>query len=95
MNEIVSYNPRERYEKEPQSIIACVFPGQGSQKTGMGLELYNNYPKAKEAYDLADDILGFKISDICFYNKDNALNDTQNIWNLPFLLWLKLLKKSL
>ena len=42
--------------------IAFIFPGQGSQSTGMGLDLYNNYESAKKVYDVADKTLGKDIS---------------------------------
>ena len=45
---------------------AFVFPGQGSQFVGMGKDLYENSPLAKELFDKADEILGFKITDIMF-----------------------------
>ena len=41
------------------SRVAYVFPGQGAQSTGMGLDLYNSYPSAKEVFDKADASLGF------------------------------------
>jgi [acyl-carrier-protein] S-malonyltransferase len=46
--------------------IFAVFPGQGSQKPGMGYELYKKYDSVKNLFQLADDILGFKISKLCF-----------------------------
>ena len=43
-----------------------VFPGQGAQFSGMGKELCDNSPKAKELFNKANDILGFEISKIMF-----------------------------
>ena len=55
---------------------AFVFPGQGSQFVGMGKELYDNNPLAKELFDKADEILGFKITDIMFAGTDEQLKQT-------------------
>ena len=55
---------------------AFVFPGQGSQFVGMGKELYDNNPLAKELFDKADEILGFKITDIMFAGTDELLKQT-------------------
>jgi len=44
---------------------AHVFPGQGAQRVGMGLDLYNRYSSAKEAFDEADASLGFSLSQLC------------------------------
>ena len=55
---------------------AFVFPGQGSQFVGMGKELYDNNPLAKELFDKADEILGFKITDIMFAGTDEQLQQT-------------------
>ena len=46
--------------------IAFIFPGQGSQSTGMGLDLCENFEAAKEVYKTADETLGKKISEIFF-----------------------------
>ena len=56
---------------------ALVFPGQGSQFVGMGKELYDNNPLAKELFDKADDILGFKITDKMFAGTDEDLKQTK------------------
>jgi [acyl-carrier-protein] S-malonyltransferase len=58
--------------------IAFVFPGQGSQTVGMGREVYEEYPKAREVFDLADRVLGGKISDRCFNGPETLLKDTRN-----------------
>lgn len=55
---------------------AFVFPGQGSQFVGMGKDLYENHALAKELFDKADDILGFKITDIMFVGTDEQLKQT-------------------
>ena len=56
--------------------IAFIFSGQGSQSTGMGKELYENFSCAKEVFDCADKALGFSISNIC-YEDANRLNETE------------------
>lgn len=55
---------------------AYVFPGQGSQFSGMGKNLYDNDPAAKELVEQANDILGFRISDIMFSGTDEELKQT-------------------
>ena len=56
---------------------AFVFPGQGSQFVGMGKDLYENHPIAKQHFDLADKILGFKITEIMFSGTDEELKQTK------------------
>lgn len=56
---------------------AFVFPGQGAQFSGMGKDLYNSYPQAKELFEKADDILGFRITDTMFEGSDEELKQTK------------------
>lgn len=56
---------------------AYVFPGQGSQFSGMGKDLYDNSPLAKQLFEQANDILGFKISDVMFTGTDEELKQTK------------------
>ncbi len=61
------------------SKIAYVFPGQGSQSVGMGLDLYNSYPSAEEVFDEADASLGFSLSRLCFEGPEEELTKTHNV----------------
>ncbi len=56
---------------------AFVFPGQGAQFSGMGKDLYEASPKAKEMFDRANDILGFDIKKIMFEGSDEELKQTK------------------
>lgn len=56
---------------------AYVFPGQGAQFSGMGLDLYEKYPIAQELFEEANDILGFAITDIMFEGTAEQLKETK------------------
>jgi [acyl-carrier-protein] S-malonyltransferase len=56
---------------------AFLFPGQGSQTTGMGKELAALYPVARETFDEADEALGYKLSTLCFEGPDDKLKLTE------------------
>jgi [acyl-carrier-protein] S-malonyltransferase len=56
---------------------AYVFPGQGAQFVGMGKDLYDNYPVAKELFEKANEILGFRITDLMFEGTEEDLRQTK------------------
>lgn len=56
---------------------AFIFPGQGCQKEGMGKDLYENFPKAREIFEQANDILSERFSDFLFAAKEEVLMDTR------------------
>jgi len=56
---------------------AYVFPGQGAQFSGMGLDLYEKSPEAQELFNQANDILGFSITDIMFEGSAGNLKETK------------------
>jgi [acyl-carrier-protein] S-malonyltransferase len=60
------------------STIAFLFPGQGSQKVGMGQEFYNEFPLAREVFDEANDALGFDLKRLCFEGPEEELRLTVN-----------------
>lgn len=58
--------------------IAFIFPGQGSQQVGMGLELTQNYEKARAVFDTADTFLRRQLSQLCFEGPEAELKQTEN-----------------
>ncbi len=58
--------------------FAFIFPGQGAQKVGMGLDLYQNSPAAKKVFDTANEILGYDIAELCFNGSEEDLMKTIN-----------------
>src|SRR6202046_1312241 len=63
--------------KSSQSKIAFIFPGQGSQTVGMGKELFDKFPVARQTFEEADDALGYKLSQVCFEGPEEQLRLTE------------------
>lgn len=59
-------------------MIAYIFPGQGSQHPGMGKDLAEKFPAAREVFEEADEALGFALSDLCFNGPAEQLQLTEN-----------------
>jgi len=57
--------------------IAFIFPGQGSQSVGMGKDLAEKYPLARQTFEEADDALGYKLSQLCFEGPEDQLRLTE------------------
>jgi len=78
---ILNLLPLQRLKKLKLQIIrtmkAYVFPGQGAQFVGMGKELYDNNPLAKELFEKANEILGFRITDLMFEGTNDDLKQTK------------------
>jgi [acyl-carrier-protein] S-malonyltransferase len=78
---------------------AFLFPGQGSQKVGMGREFYENTAIGRELFDQADAILGFPLTQLCFEGPDEALASTDNtqpaIFTVSVIAWRLLEERGL
>ncbi len=59
------------------SDVAWLFPGQGSQETGMGRDVAGTFPAARALFERADAILGYPLSRLCFEGPDEALRETE------------------
>src|ERR1700733_7464561 len=57
--------------------IACLLPGQGSQSVGMGKELAEKFPIARQTFEEADERLGYKLSQLCFEGPEDQLRLTE------------------
>jgi [acyl-carrier-protein] S-malonyltransferase len=60
-----------------ENILALLFPGQGSQAVGMGKDLVEKYPVARQTFEEADEALGYKLSTVCFEGPEDQLRLTE------------------
>lgn len=60
------------------AMIAFIFPGQGSQQPGMGKDLAEKFPAARQVFEEADDVLRFSLSELCFNGPAEQLQLTEN-----------------
>lgn len=58
--------------------VAFLFPGQGSQKVGMGGSFYEQFPQARSVFDQANALLGFDLKTLCFLGPEETLRETEN-----------------
>jgi [acyl-carrier-protein] S-malonyltransferase len=65
-------------EAEPRVDLAWIFPGQGAQEVGMGLDVFNSCPEAREVFERADAILDMPLSRMCFEGPEDDLRQTVN-----------------
>jgi [acyl-carrier-protein] S-malonyltransferase len=75
MNEIPS--PSLGSSASSSTKVAFIFPGQGSQAVGMGKDLAEKYPIARQTFEEADEVLGYKLSQICFGGPEEQLRLTE------------------
>src|SRR5277367_4725376 len=61
----------------PNSLLAFLFPGQGAQAVGMGKDLAEKYPIARQTFEEADEALGYKLSQLCFEGPEEQLKLTE------------------
>ncbi|OGO03369.1 MAG: [acyl-carrier-protein] S-malonyltransferase [Chloroflexi bacterium RBG_13_54_8] len=74
--------------------VAYVFPGQGSQRVGMGRDLYDSSPQARAVFEEADSVLGFPITELCFEGPQELLRQTQNAQPAILVVSVAYLKAS-
>jgi [acyl-carrier-protein] S-malonyltransferase len=63
--------------KQTENSFAFLFPGQGSQAAGMGKDLFEKYSIARQTFEEADDVLGYKLSQLCFEGPEEHLRLTE------------------
>ena len=71
--------------------MAFLFPGQGSQKVGMGKDLVESHPHLRELFSRADEVLGMGLTRLCFEGPDAELVQTQNTQPAIFVVSMAIL----
>src|ERR1700719_4628223 len=72
--------------------IAFVFPGQGSQTVGMGKDLSEKYPIARQTFEEADEALGYKLSQVCFEGPEEQIRLTEITQPAILSVWIAALR---
>jgi len=76
--QLVSFCDAIKDEEKLNKMVAFVFPGQGSQYAGMGKDLADNFPVARQAFEEANDYLGMNLARLCFEGPEEDLKLTAN-----------------
>jgi len=86
-------------EESSATLVAFLFPGQGSQSVGMGKDLADRYPLARQTFEEADEALGIKLSQLCFEGPEDQLRLTENtqpaILTVSVAVWRVLQEKGI
>ncbi len=73
----LNHSPNPAKSTPNETMIAFIFPGQGSQAVGMGKDLTEKYPVARQTFEEADEALGYKLSQVCFEGPEEKLRLTE------------------
>ncbi|HXF50921.1 MAG TPA: ACP S-malonyltransferase [Dehalococcoidia bacterium] len=76
------------------SDVAWIFPGQGSQEPGMGRDVAEAFPAARDVFERADAVLGYALSRLCFEGPDEALRETERQQPAIFVTSLAILEAA-
>jgi [acyl-carrier-protein] S-malonyltransferase len=74
------------------SMLALIFPGQGTQKIGMGKDFFDSYTIARQVFEEANDLLGWNVSNLCFFGSDLELRQTRLAQVAIFVVEIAILK---